>query len=110
MSESDNEKAASLKNEKEAHYSHNDLDKTDTHDTSDNVHIHNELAFKGDDSDGQVEWTVRSMIAAISLGCLYTGRDSVQLQQRLEAKLTLAQARRSCCTSLAALWATFKPS
>lgn len=79
MSDSDNEKAASLKNEKEAQYYHNDLDKADTNDAKDNVHIHNELAFKGDDSDGHVEWTVRTMIAAISLGCLYTGTKSMQL-------------------------------
>jgi hypothetical protein len=59
--------------EKEAQYFHHDIDKSDTNDTTDNLHIHNELAFKGDDSDGHVEWTTRSLIAACSLGCLYTG-------------------------------------
>lgn len=39
----------------------------------DNVHINNELAYKGDDSDGKVDWPVRSIIAATGLGCLYTG-------------------------------------
>ncbi|KEF63531.1 uncharacterized protein A1O9_01509 [Exophiala aquamarina CBS 119918] len=83
MSDSDNEKAASLKNEKEAQYSHSGLDKANINDTRDNVHIHNELAFKGDDSDGHVEWTVRTMIAAISLGCLYTAKTATGSQVML---------------------------
>lgn len=33
----------------------------------------NEQAYKGDDSDGKVLWTPRNVMAAISLGCLYTG-------------------------------------
>jgi len=37
------------------------------------VDVHNDKAFKGDESDGAVEWTARSKIAALSLGCLYTG-------------------------------------
>ena len=35
--------------------------------------VGNEKAFKGDDSDGAVEWTLKTSIAAITLGCLYTG-------------------------------------
>jgi hypothetical protein len=79
MSDSDNEKASSLQDEKRAQYSHDDLDKSNTNDTKDDVHIHNELAFKGDDSDGHVEWTARTLIAACSLGCLYTGMGFTQL-------------------------------
>ncbi|KAI1612526.1 putative major facilitator superfamily transporter [Exophiala viscosa] len=36
-------------------------------------HVDNSLAFKGDDSDGKVAWTARSLIAAMSLGFLYVG-------------------------------------
>lgn len=79
MSDSDHEKDASQKGEKEAQFTHNDMNKTETNETSDNVHIHNELAFKGDDSDGHVEWTTRTLIAACSLGCLYTGTGFTQL-------------------------------
>lgn len=41
----------------------------------DNVHTDNELAYKGDDSDGKIEWTIRTMIAATALGFLYTGKN-----------------------------------
>jgi len=46
----------------------------DPHGTNDTIHLHNELAFKGDDSDGKVVWTLRHGIAALSLGMLYTGQ------------------------------------
>lgn len=36
-------------------------------------HNGNEKAFKGDDSDGTIDWTPRTVIAAIVLACLYTG-------------------------------------
>jgi hypothetical protein len=39
----------------------------------DQYHMNNELAFKGDDSDGHVQWTTKSIIAAMSLGGLYAG-------------------------------------
>ncbi|KIW77617.1 hypothetical protein Z517_10063 [Fonsecaea pedrosoi CBS 271.37] len=42
-------------------------------DAADDVHIHNEYAYKGDDSDGNVTWTLRHSVAAISLGMLYAG-------------------------------------
>ncbi|KAH0829233.1 putative major facilitator superfamily transporter [Fonsecaea pedrosoi] len=42
-------------------------------DAADDVHIHNEYAYKGDDSDGNVAWTLRHSVAAISLGMLYAG-------------------------------------
>lgn len=81
MSNSAPEKSTSLTGEKEEQYFHDDIDKTKTNDTVDDVHIHNELAFKGDDSDGHVEWTTRTLIAACSLGCLYTGMYWSRLQQ-----------------------------
>ncbi|KAI1628072.1 major facilitator superfamily domain-containing protein [Exophiala viscosa] len=42
-------------------------------DAADNVHVHNEFAYKGDDSDGKVYWTVRHSVAAVSLAMLYAG-------------------------------------
>lgn len=36
----------------------------------------NAQAFKGDDSDGKVNWSFRNAIAAITLGGLYTGKRS----------------------------------
>lgn len=42
-------------------------------DAVDDIHIENEYAYKGDDSDGKVAWTLRHSIAAISLGMLYAG-------------------------------------
>jgi hypothetical protein len=37
------------------------------------VDMKNSHALKGDDSDGKVEWSVRSIFAAIFLAALYTG-------------------------------------
>lgn len=33
----------------------------------------NELAYKGDNSDGKITWTFRRVIAVISLASLYAG-------------------------------------
>ena len=41
----------------------------------DDTHAHN-VAIKGDDSDGKLEWTVRSFMAYLSLCCVYTGIDT----------------------------------
>lgn len=41
--------------------------------TLEGVDMNNTAAFKGDDSDGKVDWTIRSIFAAISLAALYTG-------------------------------------
>ena len=41
------------------------------HDVED--HIGNDRAFKGDDSDGKVAWSVRTLAACLTLGMLYTG-------------------------------------
>ncbi|KAJ8107802.1 hypothetical protein OPT61_g8614 [Boeremia exigua] len=37
------------------------------------THSPNDKAFKGDDSDGAIDWTPRTITAAIVLACLYTG-------------------------------------
>jgi hypothetical protein len=55
---------------KESSAEHFELDKKDA---ADDVHIRNEYAYKGDDSDGKVAWTLRHSVAAISLGMLYAG-------------------------------------
>ena len=39
------------------------------------VDIHNSQAFKGDDSDGQIHWTIRKWFAAAFLAMLYTGKE-----------------------------------
>ena len=36
-------------------------------------HIGNDRAFKGDDSDGRVDWSIRTALACLTLGMLYTG-------------------------------------
>lgn len=38
-----------------------------------NVDLENRNAFKGDDSDGKIEWTVRKILASAFLAMLYTG-------------------------------------
>ena len=66
-----------------------DLDHTVTHDTNDSlsdeknelkqtqtlskIDIENRAAYKGDDSDGSVDWTVRNILASVFLCTLYTG-------------------------------------
>lgn len=55
-----------------------DIERDNTADSINNVklentHIGNEKAFKGDDSDGAVQWTPKTITAAIVLCCLYAG-------------------------------------
>jgi len=38
------------------------------------VDLENKAAYKGDNSDGAVDWTVRNILASIFLCTLYTGR------------------------------------
>ena len=45
-------------------------------DTLAHVDLGNRQAFKGDDSDGKVHWTLRKLFAAGSLAMLYTGPSS----------------------------------
>ena len=52
------------------------LDKVQTHETLAKVDIHNRQAFKGDDSDGKVHWTIRNWFAAAFMAMLYTGVQS----------------------------------
>lgn len=44
--------------------------------TLEGIDMNNSYAVKGDDSDGKVEWSVRSIFAAVFLAALYTGRSS----------------------------------
>jgi MFS family permease len=41
--------------------------------TLQHVDIENRFAYKGDDSDGKIEWTVRKLFASAFLAMLYTG-------------------------------------
>lgn len=41
--------------------------------TLQHVDLENRHAFKGDDSDGKIEWTVRKLFASAFLAMLYTG-------------------------------------
>jgi hypothetical protein len=49
------------------------LEKTETHETIAAVDLDNHQAFKGDDSDGKVDWTIKKLLAAAFLSMLYTG-------------------------------------
>jgi MFS family permease len=49
------------------------LEKAPTDQTLAAVDLDNRHAYKGDDSDGKVEWTPRGISASIFLGMLYTG-------------------------------------
>lgn len=41
--------------------------------TLSSIDVENKAAYKGDDSDGSVDWTVRNILASIFLCMLYTG-------------------------------------
>ena len=41
------------------------------------VDIENKAAYKGDDSDGHVEWGFKNLAAALFLCMLYTGTSSI---------------------------------
>jgi hypothetical protein len=47
--------------------------KLDLEHTLQHVDLENRHAFKGDDSDGKIEWTVRKLLACAFLAMLYTG-------------------------------------
>ena len=66
---------------------HESLDRVSTKDETDSDHkrlepvdtlvpvdIHNSQAFKGDESDGKIQWTLRKWFAAGFLAMLYTGK------------------------------------
>lgn len=47
------------------------------------IDIENKAAYKGDDSDGSVEWNLKNIIASIFLCMLYTGEfDLIRLEVR----------------------------
>lgn len=61
--------------------------------TDQGVDMNNAHALKGDDSDGKVEWSVRSIFAAIFLAALYTGMNPSSSQSHLiPPKTNLPQA------------------
>lgn len=64
----------------------NHVEHVETNDSSMNLHkqqtlsgidMKNTSAVKGDDSDGKVIWSIRSIFSAIFLAALYTGMCSV---------------------------------
>lgn len=48
-------------------------DKLEAQQTLQYVDIENRHAFKGDDSDGKIEWNIRKLFASAFLAMLYTG-------------------------------------
>lgn len=53
--------------------------------TMESVDVHNQQAFKGDDSDGKVSWNAKNIIAAMCLAGLYTGKAPSSLYQHSSA-------------------------
>lgn len=49
------------------------LERTETHETLVAIDLENHQAFKGNDSDGKVDWTWKNLLAATFLSMLYTG-------------------------------------
>lgn len=45
--------------------------------TLEDIDTHNRNAYMGDDSDGKVTWGIRSILAAIFLAGLYTGKQAI---------------------------------
>jgi hypothetical protein len=69
------------------HYGHHD-----PHD-----HIGNDRAFKGDDSDGKVNWSIKTVLACLTLGMLYTGNPPI-IETPHGIDLHPQQAHRLCST------------
>lgn len=57
----------------------------------------NKHAVKGDDSDGKIDWTVRSFIAAMTLCIFYPGKS---FNAQIILKLTLKQLLSYLCISV----------
>jgi hypothetical protein len=73
--------------------------------TLEGIDVNNTRAVKGDDSDGKVIWSTRSIFAAIFLAGLYTGKYDHIVCVLL---LMLLQAPKSFFTSLVALLVSLK--
>jgi hypothetical protein len=73
--------------------------------TLQHVDIENRFAFKGDDSDGKIEWNIRKLFASAFLAMLYTGtsRSSLFSARKCEAVTHTAQDRRFSFISLEAV-------
>jgi hypothetical protein len=65
----DSEKQANYLRNDEAGESHQDLSLSLLRE----IDVYNTTAFKGDDSDGKIVWSARSIFAAFFLAALYTG-------------------------------------
>jgi hypothetical protein len=48
-------------------------DKLEVAQTLQHVDLENRYAFKGDNSDGKIDWNIRKLFAAAFLAMLYTG-------------------------------------
>lgn len=53
------------------------LENVDTNLTLAKVDLENKHAFKGDDSDGKIDWSIRKLLASAFLAMLYTGTVSL---------------------------------
>ena len=86
--------------------SNNPLEKINTNETLlAAVDIENHQAFKGDDSDGKVYWTIKKLLAAAFLSMLYTGKiNKISLDILPPTADPPCQALRSRCTSPAAVF------
>lgn len=69
-----NHNLAQIDTNDDAHSGHDE--KKDLHQTKtlSEIDLENKAAFKGDESDGAVDWTVRNILASIFLCMLYTGK------------------------------------
>ena len=47
------------------------------------VDVENKAAFKGDESDGKIEWTFKTLMAATFLCMLYTGETRTSVSSEL---------------------------
>lgn len=50
-----------------------DINKLETKQTLQHVDLENRFAFKGDNSDGKIDWNIRKLFASAFLAMLYTG-------------------------------------
>lgn len=55
------------------------LEKLQTNETLASVDIANHRAFKGDESDGKVAWTIKKLLASAFLSMLYTGQYHIEI-------------------------------
>jgi hypothetical protein len=91
----DVEKPAHIEDTNEAPYDNNPLKKELT---LTGIDTENRAAYKGDDSDGKVTWSIKRLFAGAFLAMLYTGKPSLSSFTLL---LNIHKVLRSFFTSLA---------